>query len=217
MDKVLQELDWKSQEVLLALHEQDGEGNTTEIRKLTGLDSNDTILYRLRNVLEPKDLIETEQPASETARPEPKIARLTERGWEATERLADTRERTYDIGEKVEKLTADLRSVTETVRDLESAVESDESAGGEQSASHEIDSSEIRDINNRIDSLTEEVRAVEDRLDRIENSKFGGWSDAKQQEFESLWDGFVVFKDFLENDVEPVVDGELADYQTDSE
>ncbi|ELZ88831.1 hypothetical protein C453_01170 [Haloferax elongans ATCC BAA-1513] len=217
MDKILQELDWKSQEVLLALYEQDGEGNTTEIRKLTGLESNDTILYRLRNVLEPADLIKTEQPPSETARPEPKIARLTERGWEATERLVDTRERTYDLGEKVEKLTADLRSVTETVRDLESAVEEDASGGDEQSVSHEIESSKLREITTRLDSLTEDVSAIEARVDHIENGRFGGWSDTKQQEFESLWDGYVVFKHFLENEVEPVVDGELADYQTDSE
>ena len=95
--KETENLDWKSQEILRAIYKNNGSATTSQIRALTGIDSNDQILYRFREKLVPRGVIELEQPESETARPEPKVATFTQQGVEAAERLIDERAAPADL------------------------------------------------------------------------------------------------------------------------
>lgn len=99
-------LDWRSQEILRAIYENDGAANTSEIRQFTGIDTNDKVLYRFREKLVPAGLIELEQPDSETARPEPKIATFTAAGVEVAERISDQQSEGGDLATRVEQLEA---------------------------------------------------------------------------------------------------------------
>jgi DNA-binding PadR family transcriptional regulator len=114
-------LDWKSQEILRTLYKNDGSATTSQIRALTGLDSNDQILYRFREKLVPRGLVELEQPESETARPEPKIATFTQQGVEVTERIIDERAGPADIESRVDKLEADFSRATDRIDEIQSS------------------------------------------------------------------------------------------------
>jgi DNA-binding PadR family transcriptional regulator len=119
--KSTENLDWKSQEILRTLYKNDGSATTSQIRALTGLDSNDQILYRFREKLVPRGLVELEQPESETARPEPKIATFTQQGVEATERIIDERAGPADIESRVDKLEADFSRATDRIDEIQSS------------------------------------------------------------------------------------------------
>jgi DNA-binding PadR family transcriptional regulator len=117
-NKEIENLDWKSQEILRAIYKNDGSATTSQIRALTGIDSNDQILYRFREKLVPRGLVELEQPESETARPEPKIASFTQQGVEVVERIIDERAAPVDLESRVDKLEADVSRVTDQMDEV---------------------------------------------------------------------------------------------------
>jgi hypothetical protein len=125
-DSGAENLDWKSQEILRALYKHDESANTTEVRTLTGIDSNDKVLYRFQEKLLPRELIELKQPESETARPEPKLATLTQHGVEVTERLIEERAGPTDIESRVDKLESDLSRVTDQMDEAQSSDDDNE-------------------------------------------------------------------------------------------
>jgi hypothetical protein len=163
----VENLDWESQEILRTLYKNDGSANTTEIRTLTGIDSNDKVLYRFREKLAPRGLIELEQPESETARPEPKVATFTQRGVEVTEEIIDERAAPADLGARVDKLEADISRVTDQMKDVQA---SHADANGNGLAS-DVDLDELDD---KTDQLLYQLSLIADYLNEKDD---GGLSE----------------------------------------
>jgi DNA-binding MarR family transcriptional regulator len=107
------DIDWKSEAVLWAIHENGGAANTSEIRSITGIDQNAIVLYRLNNKLAPLGLVDLMQPEADAGRPRAKVATLTERGKELADRLAEVHEEPaieLVLGERVDRLEARANS-----------------------------------------------------------------------------------------------------------
>lgn len=163
-------LDWKSQEILRAIYKNDGSANTTEIRTLTGIDNNDKILYRFREKLVPRELIELEQPKSETGRPEPKVATFTQTGVKAAERIIDERAAPADVESRVDKLEADISRVTDRIERV-SARSSDRDDETATESEHE-------ELQAKTDQLLYQMGLIADFL----NEQFdGGLSDYRER------------------------------------
>jgi hypothetical protein len=171
-------LDWKSQEILRALYKSDGSANTTEIRTLTGIDSNDKVLYRFREKLAPQELIELEQPESETARPEPKVATFTQQGVEVAERIIDERAGPADLESRVDKLEADFSRVSEQL----DAATTQATADDERATEADVDDlqAQLTDLDGNLEALYTNMVRFRDYLNERDN---GGYSEyVKQQE-----------------------------------
>lgn len=167
-DRGVETLDWQSQEILRTLYKNDGSANTTEIRTLTGIDSNDKVLYRFREKLAPRGLIELEQPESATARPEPKVATFTQRGVEVTEHIIDERAAPTDLGSRVDKLEADLSRVTDQMEAVRASEASDDHGDGRSSA---VD---LDELDEKTDQLLYQLGLIADYLNEKDD---GGLSE----------------------------------------
>jgi hypothetical protein len=168
-DSGAENLDWKSQEILRALYKYDESANTTEIRTLTGIDSNDKVLYRFQEKLLPRELIDLEQPESETARPEPKLATLTQHGVEVTERLIEERAGPTDIESRVDKLESDLSHVTEQMDEAQS------SDGDDNEIPSDVD---LTELDEKTDQLLYQMGLIADFLNEKHD---GGLSDYRSE------------------------------------
>lgn len=160
------DLDWKSHEILRAIYKNDGSANTSEIRALTGIDNNDQILYRFREKLTPRGLIELEQPESETARPKPKVASFTAHGVEVAERIIDERAGTADLESRVDKLEADISRLQQGVDD----------AAGETT---DVDLAELEE---KTDSLLYQLGLVADFLNEQYDGGLSDYRERREQE-----------------------------------
>lgn len=141
-------LDWKSQAILVALNDADGSATTTEVRELTGLDSNDVVRYRFTDKLEPRDLITTERGESDGTRLAATIATLTKDGQEHATRLNEERGTPEDLSDKVEQLQADLTALQTRV--------------GEPTESPLA--AEVNDLSDRVELLWDGMAAMRDYL-----------------------------------------------------
>jgi DNA-binding PadR family transcriptional regulator len=129
MDADLSQFDWKTQEILRAIQQQDGAANTAEIRGETGIEDNNVVLYRLNDKLEPAGLVDLHQPDPENSRIQPKVATLTDAGKEAAIRLEGARGDSMDLSDKVEQLEARINTIemqTEDIDNQEREVRHDE-------------------------------------------------------------------------------------------
>ena len=129
MDTDLSQFDWKTQEILRTIQQQDGAANTAEIRGETGIEDNNVVLYRLNDKLEPAGLVDLHQPDPENSRIQPKVATLTNAGKEAAIRLEDARGDSMDLSDKVEQLEARINTIemqTEDIDNQEREVRHDE-------------------------------------------------------------------------------------------
>lgn len=161
-DNVEVDLDWKSKEILHAIYKNDGSANTSEIRALTSIDNNDQILYRFREKLTPRGLIELEQPESDTARPKPKVASFTAQGIEVAERIIDDQAEPADLESRVDKLEADFSRLEQEM----------ESAAGETT---DVDLTKLEE---KTDALLYQLGLMADFL----NEQYdGGLSDYRER------------------------------------
>lgn len=171
----VENLDWKSQEILRAIYKNDGSATTSQIRALTGLDSNDKILYRFREKLVPRGLVELEQPESETARPEPKIASFTEEGVEVTERIIDERAAPADLESRVDKLEADFSRIADQMDEVRA------SAPDDNGIASDVD---VEELDEKTDRLLYQMGLIADFL----NEKYDGGLSAYRAEQEDNTD-----------------------------
>lgn len=144
-------LDWKSEAVLVALAEADGEATTTELSTLTGIEKNDHILYRFREKLVPAGLIETTKGEATDAPIPPTVATLTDSGEEVATQLRNQDRRALDVSERIEQVAAD-------VAQLESRVENIEGESG--STDRPAPSDELTSISEDVDTLTTRLDAL---------------------------------------------------------
>jgi hypothetical protein len=169
--KGAENLDWKSQEILRTLYKNDGSATTSEIRALTGLSSNDEILYRYREKLVPRGLVELEQPESETARPEPKIATFTQQGVEVTERIIDERAGPADLESRVDKLEADFSRVTDQMDETQS------SDGDGSEIPSDVD---LAELDEKTDQLLYQMGLVADYLNEKDDGGLSAYRDERE-------------------------------------
>lgn len=168
--KETENLDWKSQEILRAIYKNNGSATTSQIRALTGIDSNDQILYRFREKLVPRGVIELEQPESETARPEPKVATFTQQGVEAAERLIDERAAPADLESRVDKLEADVSRVTDQMDEVQV------SQSGDNQIPSDVD---VAELDEKTDQLLYQMGLIADYLNEMHD---GGLSDYRAEQ-----------------------------------
>jgi hypothetical protein len=169
--KGAENLDWKSQEILRTLYKNDGSATTSEIRALTGLSSNDEILYRYREKLVPRGLVELEQPESETARPEPKIATFTQQGVEVTERIIDERAGPADLESRVDKLEADFSRVTDQMDKAQS------SDGDGSEIPSDVD---LAELDEKTDQLLYQMGLIADYLNEKHDGGLSEYRDDRE-------------------------------------
>jgi DNA-binding MarR family transcriptional regulator len=133
------ENDTKSERMLVAIHENGGSANTTEIRQMAGL-SNDDVNYRHRK-LESEGYIEVDPPEPNRRTLQPKVAHLTEQGTEYVESLeqgADFEVKTPEVNprrvrsefdsmrEEIEQLEGNLQQTTDSIMDTAKVVDNHE-------------------------------------------------------------------------------------------
>lgn len=135
MDTDLSQFDWKTQEILRTIQQQDGAANTAEIRGETGIEDNNVVLYRLNDKLEPAGLVDLHQPDPENSRIQPKVATLTNAGKEAAIRLEDARGDSMDLSDKVEQLEARINTIEMQTEDIDNQ---------EREAKHDEEFEELR-------------------------------------------------------------------------
>lgn len=146
-------LDWKSEAILVALDEADGQTTTTDIKNLTGIEKNDHVLYRFREKLVPSGLVETEEgEATDTPIP-PTVATLTDSGEEVAAQLRKKERRALNVSERIEQVAAD-------VNQLESRVESIEGDNGGRDEDRPTVSEELESISKDVETLTNRLDAL---------------------------------------------------------
>lgn len=169
------ELDRKSELVLEAIYELDGEANTSEIKDYTGIQKNGIISYRY-DKLEDAGLIETRTVDTGDTLPIT-IAELTEQGHKEVgailedgeptlaERVADLRQIVVETHTKVERFEGRLDAV-------------------------DVDQEDIEDVREQVISLRGDVEAVEDRMSDLEADLDGtlGTVEAKIERVEHFQD-----------------------------
>ncbi|MFC6965139.1 hypothetical protein ACFQJ8_27095 [Halocatena marina] len=178
---LLTQLDWQSHEILRGIYEQGGTATTSEIKKRTRITDTDPITYRFRRAavaLEPHGLIEVHEPdLTASQRSLPLEATLTERGEALAERVIERDGGPRDLDERLEKIEATLSTLEEKITNQSSVSEP-------ASESHSITSEE-------------RLQAVEQRVDRLDDDAFGGWSEKRQQQYQVMLTGERAIRDFL--------------------
>ena len=135
-----------ARDTLIAVENNGGVANTSEIKTEIGVDRTAKIRYRMKNKLVPANLVEVEQPPSETGAPEPKMVTLTTTGEAVAERLGDEAE------EHETKRDEEIRELRAQVSELQSDVELLESAAH----SHGEDITELQAAHNEVVDWIEE-------------------------------------------------------------
>lgn len=183
-DAVLDQLDWKSREILQAIYTNGGQATTSEIKQRTNIDNNDLITYRYRRAtpaLEPLGLIDVSEPElAASGRTHPLTVTLTEQGTAHAERLIETDGHPSGIEERLEQLETSLTALETTVDEQCNGTEQPEEVGG--------------------DDLDVQLAAIKGRLTHLEDTldgDYGGWSGDKQHDHEAIANGTRAIRDFL--------------------
>lgn len=87
MQEISTDLDWMSREILLSLDEKGGPADVSEIRIHLGVENVQSINYRIKEKLVPKEYIDVMRPKPKNCKPQPKVLTLTSRGKEIAELL----------------------------------------------------------------------------------------------------------------------------------
>lgn len=173
---IVAELDWKSQEILRALLENEGSANTTELRALTGIDDNNPINYRYNNKLVPRGLVELSQPDSEKNELLPQIASLTSRGEIVAESVIEQRGESTNIGDAVEEFNARLTRVESQIDRLDT----------DSSGDSDIDPAALSEIQEQVDDLDGKLEALHRSMKRfrdyLNERDDGGYSKYVEQQ-----------------------------------
>lgn len=214
MDVELDELDWKTKAVLRTLEGLDGTATTSEIRDHCAIEENNAILYRVNEKLEPAGYVQSSRVDTDEAIIPPKQMELTPEGEQLAEKLQDEQHDDLTLENlpgKVEQLSRQLDQVQSQVETLEDQNTASNSSSETMSSSGYRD--EIAELQHQLESQQEQLSKIEQRLDVIEEQAMGGWSDDKQEEFETLWNAMLAMRQFLENEVESNTQGTLRDYR----
>lgn len=208
MTEKIEELDWKSEELLETLARLDGVATTSEIRDHSAVGENNAILYRVNQKLEPAGVVRSSSLETDEPIIPPKQIELTEKGEELVEELSEEDGVSGDsIPSKIEHLAGQLDHIESRLEALESdGIASDSSSTPEGS-------DEIAALRAQLENQQKQLARIEQRLDEIEEQAMGGWSAEKQEEFETLWNAMLAMRRFLENEVEPNTTGSLQEYR----
>lgn len=174
---VVEELDWKSQEILRALLENGGSANTTELRALTGIDDNNPINYRYNNKLAPRGLVELSQPDSEANELLPQVATLTPHGEAVAETVIEQRGETTNIGDAVEQFNARLTRVESQIDRLDA--DSDGDAPADPAALNELQE-QVDDLDGKLEALRQSMVRFRDYLNARDDGGYSEWAEQKQ-------------------------------------
>ena len=153
-----EQLDWKSQEILWALAEQDGTADTSEIRALTGLENNDHVLYRLREKLVPGELVEVMQPEVENNQIPAKVVTLTPAGEAVAEKIVERQETPTDISDRIERLETEVSQVQTHLEESDAQETTDDHAAG----SDDID---LKELDHKVDELWDALAVIRDYIE----------------------------------------------------
>lgn len=214
MDVNQQSLDWKAEVVLRTLSQLGGSATTSDIRDYSEIEDNDTILYRVNEKLEPAGYVQSSRVDTDEAIIPPKQIELTAKGEELAEKLQEDQDENLtlkNLPDKVEQLSKQLNQAQSRLKTLEDQNTAPESSSEAPSSSDS--SGEIATLREQIESQQEQLSRIEQRLDVIEEQAMGGWSDDKQEEFETLWNAMLAIRQFIENEVEPNTTRTLHDYR----
>jgi archaellum component FlaC len=175
---IVAELDWKSQEILRALLENEGSANTTELRALTGIDDNNPINYRYNNKLVPRGLVELSQPDSEKNELLPQIASLTSRGEIVAESVIEQRGDSTNIGDAVEEFNARLTRVESQIDRLDG--DSDDDAAADSATVNELQQ-QVDDLDGKLEALRQSMVRFRDYLNARDDGGYSEWADQQEQ------------------------------------
>ena len=173
---VVEELDWKSQEILRALLENGGSADTTELRTLTGIDNNDPINYRHNNKLVPQGLVELTQPDAGPNQLVAQVATLTSRGETVAESVIEQRGEETNIGDAVEKFNARLTRVESQIDRLDA--DSDSNSDADPAVLNELQE-QVDDLDGKVEALYRNMKRFRDYLNERDD---GGYSEYVQQQ-----------------------------------
>lgn len=173
---VVEELDWKSQEILRALLENGGTANTTELRALTGIDDNNKINYRYHNKLTPRELIDLEQPETEGNKLLPQIASLTTRGKAVAKHVVENRGESTSLGDAVEEFNARVTRLEAKVDRLNTDTDSQSDGPTPRELQDEID-----ELDEKFEALFRNMARFRDYLNERDD---GGYSEFVEQQEE---------------------------------
>ena len=172
---VIQELDWKSQEILRALLENGRSANTTELRALTGIDDNNPINYRYNNKLAPRGLVELTQPDAEGNKLLPKVASLTPHGEAVAETVLDQRGESTSIGDAVEEFDARVTRIEAQIDRLDAG--SDNDSDGLNELQEQVD-----DLDRKLEALYQSMARFRDYLNERDNGGYSEWAEQQEQD-----------------------------------
>ena len=175
---VAEELDWKSQEILRALLENEESANTTELRALTGIEKNNAINYRYNNKLVPRGLVELTQPDAEGNKLLPKIAALTPHGEAVAENVIEQRGEATNIGDAVEQFNARLTRVESQIDRLDA--DSDDDATADAAALNELQE-QVDDLDGKLEALRQSMVRFRDYLNARDDGGYSEWADQQEQ------------------------------------
>ena len=178
---VVAELDWKSQEILRALLENEGSANTTELRALTGIDDNNPINYRYNNKLVPRGLVELTQPDSEANELLPQVATLTPHGEAVAETVIEHRGEETNIGDAVEEFNARLTRVESQIDRL--AADSDGDSDTDPAALNELQE-QVDDLDGKLEALYRNMKRFRDYLNERDDGGYSEYVNQQEQDDE---------------------------------
>jgi chromosome segregation ATPase len=151
MPTAVDDLDWKSNEILGVLFEATEELTTSEIRDSTGIEPNRVILYRVENYLEPMGLVATRQPTAEGGTVVPaKRIQLTEEGERVAAGLqeddGDEGLSIADLPERIDQLSSLVESLQDDIERIDRRLDHREAVDDDVADS-------LENMNNRISTL----------------------------------------------------------------
>ncbi|HET7323574.1 MAG TPA: hypothetical protein VFJ06_04515 [Halococcus sp.] len=173
---VIQELDWKSQEILRALLENGGSANTTELRALTGIDDNNPINYRYNNKLAPRGLVDLTQPDAEGNKLLPKVASLTPHGETVAETVLEHRGESTSIGDAVEEFNGRVTRIESRLDRLDTELDD-----SERDAVGNLED-QIDDLDRRLEALYRSMKRFRDYLNERDDGGYSEWAEEQEQD-----------------------------------
>lgn len=174
----VEELDWKSQEILRALLENGGSANTTELRALTGIDNNDIINYRHNNKLVPRGLVELSYPDAAPNELLAQTVTLTPRGEAVAESVVEQRGESTNIGDAVEEFNARLTRVESQLDRLDA--DSDDDATADAAALNEVQE-QVDDIDGKLEALRQSMVRFRDYMNERDDGGYSEWAEQQKQ------------------------------------
>lgn len=165
-DSIWSDLDPLSRDILRGLENCDGEAPSSEVRRVREIKDADRCNYRIREHLEPKGLIETEQPVSEGGRPPAKILTLTEKGKEVLD--ANDGTQSDKVAERLERLEEQVDGLRQ--ENLELREENEELKAV-------IEGSDVERVVGRVQELTDDVDALQATTSNLRDALGGLNSD----------------------------------------